>query len=393
MKKPVMLILIGGRSAVPATMAGLQYVENVDRVKFLICEANDDRYLKAQKWTLESLKRQNPAVLCDETTDICKVDGNDFNKSWEKVKQLCSGDEIEVTYVSLTSAPQTMAFAVFDYIRQHYKNAFVFSVYTNDGCIVPLIRGKTGRKISKRLTVEDYISAYGLSIFKKDNVTDQFSCTEVQAQNVVEYIVKNLDTTENMLAVIRSNSGREKKIKNIKVGVKILERAIIATDTFEEFLRILKNSGIVKDYVQTLNTFVYTFSSPLDRSFLFGKWLEYYVYSEACNAGFDSVEAGIELSDYHGEIDVFCVHRANALICECKTPIGKNRNFTKLDSVAKKLGGSYCVKLFITSELNVDDKVIGRGKNKEIKLVTGNELPNVQEIFKKQMATPDFSRR
>ncbi|BAZ51314.1 hypothetical protein NIES4103_39630 [Nostoc sp. NIES-4103] len=47
MSERVMLVLIGGRSAVPAIAGVLQFLDHLDRVKFLLC--NGEQYLQYQK--------------------------------------------------------------------------------------------------------------------------------------------------------------------------------------------------------------------------------------------------------------------------------------------------------------------------------------------------------
>ncbi|MFM6133063.1 MAG: Card1-like endonuclease domain-containing protein, partial [Sphaerospermopsis kisseleviana] len=108
---------------------------------------------------------------------------------------------------------------------------------------------------------------------------------------------------------------------------------------------------------------------------------------------FDSVEMGVHINNYRGEIDVFCLNNTNALICECKT--GKkldSDDLSILNSKAEKLGGNYCVKLFITSECEVDEKFINQAKNNKVVVISGKELKNLTDILIQQMQNPTYKR-
>jgi hypothetical protein len=81
------------------------------------------------------------------------------------------------------------------------------------------------------------------------------------------------------------------------------------------------------------------------------------------------------------------------MICECKT--GKkldSNDLSILSSKAGELGKDYCVKLFITSEYELDEKFINQAKNKKVVVVSGKELINLTDILSKQMQDPTYQR-
>ena len=57
-----------------------------------------------------------------------------------------------------------------------------------------------------------------------------------------------------------------------------------------------------------------------------------------------------------------------------------------------RLGGNYCVRLFITTTQNVDEKFISHSKNRRIAIISCDELKNITDILKKQMNDPNFPR-
>ncbi|MFM6006449.1 MAG: Card1-like endonuclease domain-containing protein, partial [Sphaerospermopsis kisseleviana] len=129
-------------------------------------------------------------------------------------------------------------------------------------------------------------------------------------------------------------------------------------------------------------------------SFIAGGWLEVFVYSSAKLCKFDSVEIGVTIDNYRGEIDVFCLNSANAMICECKTGGKlKSKDLYDLVSKADKLGSNYCVKIFITSEYDIDEEFINTAKNNKVVVVSGDKLMNITEILTKEMQDPTYLRR
>lgn len=394
MPERVLLSLIGGRSATPSIMGALQFLDEIDRIKFLLCEDKDGRYLSFQKNVLRILKGQKKDLLCDEEKDVRSVDGNDFNKVSEVVTELCGGD-IDLRFVNMSSAPQEMAFSVYHYVFEKDNKVLVFNVSTDKSQITPLIPGRKSISMIKKLTTEEYITACDANIQKKFNIHD-LSCNEEQLQNVVAYFVQNIKLSDNILAAMR---GQQNIIvpKTIPIEKKDVSKANISPDVFVGFLSILKENRIISTFEEEHNKYKYRVEKKADYAFIYGNWLEYVTYLEAKKAGFDSVEMGVELSNFNGEIDVFCVHNANALICECKTGGFHQNDLLKLEGKALKLGGNYCVRLFITSswkdENDQDFKIFrSQAENRRIVIVSGKEIKDLSEILKKQMRDPAYPR-
>ena len=143
-----------------------------------------------------------------------------------------------------------------------------------------------------------------------------------------------------------------------------------------------------------------------------GHWLEHCVVETArglrhagktlyddCQHGFRflRVEAG-------REVDFIGVHAGMVLIASCKT--GKDaRNKAHLDeleAVAKKLGGDYCVRLYITDQVRQAppphqtdpwEQFLAQANSARILVVTGADLPRLSEILQREMLTPTYPRR
>jgi len=382
-----MLILIGGRSAVPALSGALQFVNEIDRIKFLICDS--ERYLQFQKNVATVLLQENSNIKCDPT-DINSVDPSNFDEVYIATQSLlsCGGD---LLYVNLTTVPQTMSIAVYSYVLRNHKDVLVFSVNTNIAKIIPLVFGKRQIDFNRSLTVENYVFMFGFSTFRKK--TNSITRTLINAS---KYLMRNLNLYNKVITLIRQGDNiKTPKTLSIKRS-KIDEKQILYSDLIC-FFEKLKNFNLISNFTEENSSLKYRIEKKKDYSFLNGEWLEVFVYSEAQKCGFDSVEFGVELDNYRGEIDVFCLHRANAMICECKTGKYSSSDIDEFSAKAEKLGGSYCIKLFIVGELDVDDKekekILNKAKNNSVVLVFGKELYGIQDILQSEMKHPTYPRR
>lgn len=387
MSEKVFLALVGGRSATPTIMGALQFLEEFDRIKFLLCEHPNNLYQNFSDNTIRILKAQKKDLLCENEEDIKTVNGNDFKQVYDAVEKLCENTELK--FVNVTSAPQEMAFSVYNYVSNNYTEAIVFNVNTHKSQITPLVLGVDPIVLSKRLSVENYVSACETEIFKRKFDIKELSCDENQAQKLVDFFIDDIEKLNKLLSVIRQGE-KVKTPKTISIKKNDIASQKISHEELIEFFNILKQNQIISKFNE--EKYSYRVEKQSDYAFLYGDWLEYFVYLEGKKIGFDSIEMSVELNNFKGEIDVFCVHNANALICECKTGKYDTDDLARLESKAVKLGGNYCVRLFITTNLNVDEKFINQAKNRKVVVVSGSELKDIEAILNKQMNIPDFTR-
>jgi hypothetical protein len=143
-----------------------------------------------------------------------------------------------------------------------------------------------------------------------------------------------------------------------------------------------------------------------------GHWLEQHVWQIARalrHAGqplFDECQRSMHfnVADAGREVDFIGVRRGMALIASCKT--GKDarnkQHLDELEAVGKKLGGDYCVRLYITDQVRQPppanqtdpwEQFLAQARSARSVVVTGAELPNLGEILKREMLTPTFPRR
>lgn len=388
MSETVMLVLIGGRSAVPAITGVLQFLNDVDKIKFLLCKG--EQYLQYQKNVETVIKQEHQDFFCNNETDVKSVDPNNFDEVYLAVEKLCQ-DVVEIKYVNLTSVPQTMAISVYSYVMEKYKDILVFSVNTDQSQIIPLVFDSQTLPFNKRLTVENYIAMYGFNIFKKNQKYENNNDLEA----LVKYIVDNIEYSVQILSLIRRIAGEDiRPPKGIKLPEKELSKLEVSSENLEFFLKKIEDFEIISNLQTSSQNINFKLKTKENHAFLKGEWLEIFTYYSAKQCEFDSVEIGVELDNYIGEVDVFCVNNANAMICECKTSQKVNSDdLSILNSKAEKLGVNYCVKLFITSECELDEKFVNQAKNNRIVVVSGNQLKDIKKIMTDEMQNPTYRRR
>ena len=386
MSESVMLVLIGGRSAVPAIAGALQFLDKVDRVKFLLCDGND--YPTFQENVEKVLKQEQRNLLCDKITDVKIVNPNKFDDVYKAVDELCKGVK-DLKYVNLTTAPQIMAFSVYSYVLKEYKQALIFNVNTDISQINPLVFGKEPTSFNKPLSVENYLAMYGLNIFKKNTGKNE-------ADSVAQYFGKKVNISSQILSIIRSEAKGADSIKaprGFNLTRNKFKKLEVLDNDLETFFEMLAKTEIIQNLQQSEREIKFKIQTKENYAFLAGEWLELYVYLSAIECKFDSVAMGVELDNYKGELDVFCLNNANAMICECKTGGFKSEDLSNLNSKAEKLGGNYCVKLFITSDVKVSEKFLNKAKNDKVVVVSGEKFSDLTNILKKEMEKPTYPRR
>ncbi len=392
MSERVMLVLIGGRSAVPAIAGALQFLDKVDRVKFLLCDGV--QYPSLQENVEKVLKQEQGNLLCDKNTDVIVVNPNKFDDVYTAVDKLCNGVK-DLKYVNLTTVPQSMAISVYSYVLKEYKDALVFSVNTDLSQIIPLVFGSQSTPFNKPLDVDNYLAMYGFNIHKKNKGKSYTDSLEQDFVSLARDFANKVDISSKILSIIRSNAGGGDKIKDTKtfnIQIDKFKKLEVLESNVLTFFEMLEKAKIIKEFQRSEKEIKFKIQAE-KYAFLAGDWLESYVYSSAIECKFDSVEMGVELDDYRGEVDVFCLNNANAMLCECKTGEFKSEDLSKLNSKAEKLGGNYCVKLFITSEYQVSAEFLNKAKNDKIVVVSGDKFSDLTNILKQEMQNPTYPRR
>lgn len=391
MKNSTMLVLIGGRSAVPTISGIIQFLADINRIKFLVCEGEE--YEKLQKITADFIKGKKRNIDFNAERDVRVVNPNDFTKVSDALNELVAKEEI--AFASLASAPQTMSIASYVFLAKEFDpDVLIFTVSTDQAAIIPLGKDMSPIPFKQKLCVEDYVIACGQEIYKR-KAEDSFSFQNIdRLQKLLSFFIKNIESVDSILAEIRKQAGGGDSIKSIRSVTwndEDLFRRNIAKPFLLDFLEELDSSNLVGK-LESCNTISFRVN-PSQFDFLRGDWLELFVYLKALECGFDSVEVALELASFNGEIDLFCLNNSNALICECKTGKWDKKAILKLRNLAEKLGGSYCTKVLITSAVEIPDEIIQEAKNSKVRVIGGRELPQILDLLRDEMNEPMYGRR
>lgn len=385
------LVLIGGRSAVPAISGILQFLDDISKIKFLVC--NGEEYEKLQRTAYSFIKSKKGSVDFASDRDVRVVDPYNFTQILEALTELLAGEE-EVSFASLASAPQTMSIASYGFLQNRFPTATIFTVSTDQAIIVPLKENEFPIPFRAKLSVEDYIRACGHEIYKR-KAEDSFTFqNQDRLKELVFYFAENIESVDSILSEIRRQAGKGsdsiKSNQKVSFSNDLINNNNLVRTFVDQFLEKLKAQSLIELDTSSEISFLVT---PRQYSFLQGGWLELLVYLQAQDCGFDSVEPSIELNNFNGEIDLFCLHNSNPLICECKTGKFDKKSIFKLRNIAEKLGESYCLKILVVSAKEIPDEIEQEAKNSRVKIFNGRDLSNLPDLFKKEMENPEYTRR
>lgn len=386
------LVLIGGRSAVPAISGILQFLNDISKIKFLVCRGEE--YDKLQRTAYSFIKSKKESVDFESDRDVRVVDPYNFTQVLEALTELLAGEE-EVSFASLASAPQTMSIASYDFLQKKFPTATIFTVSTDQAIIVPLKENESPIPFKAKLSVEDYIRACGHEIYKR-KAEDSFTFQKQdQLKELVFYFAENIESVDSILSEIRRQAGKGsdsiKSAQKVSFSDDLINKNNLARSPVIRFLEKLQEQSLIEQL--DVSSDISFRVNPKQFSFLQGEWLELLVYLQAQDCNFDSVEPSIELNNFNGEIDLFCLHNSNPLICECKTGKFDKREILKLRNNAEKLGESYCLKILIVSAKEIPDEIQQEAKNSRVKIFNGTDLINLPYLLREEMENPEYTRR
>ncbi|BAU44923.1 Card1-like endonuclease domain-containing protein [Leptolyngbya sp. O-77] len=390
------LVLIGGRSAVPAISGILQFLDDISKIKFLVCKGEE--YEKLQRTAYSFIKDKKESIDFVPDRDVKVVDPYNFTQVLKSLTELLAGEE-EVSFASLASAPQTMSIASYGFLQKKFPTATIFTVSTDQAIIIPLKENEAPIPFQAKLSVEDYIRACGHEIFKR-KAEDSFTFqNQNQLKELVFYFAENIESVDSILHEIRQQaaSGGDSIKSSRKVSFSgdlindLINKNNLVKPFVIKFLEELQEHSLIEQLDTSCDISFRV--NPEQFSFLRGDWLELLVYLNAQDCKFDSVEPSIELSSYNGEIDLFCLYNSNPLICECKTGKFDKKEILKLRNIAEKLGESYCLKILVVSATEIPDEIEQEAKNSRVKIFNGKDLINLPDLLKKEMENPEYTRR
>jgi Domain of unknown function (DUF1887) len=138
------------------------------------------------------------------------------------------------------------------------------------------------------------------------------------------------------------------------------------------------------------------------RGFFTGTWLEYYAWHCAHEADvFDDIHMDIKIPNIAGatnQIDLAAMRSAMLLLGECKTGPFAADDLAKLDSLANMLGGQFVTRILITGCTSAANQkswqsFYEQARERKVVVVTGDDLPRLTQILRREALTPTYTQR
>lgn len=378
----IQVMLVGGRQT-PNVTGVMRFRPS----QVVLIVSKDEREKK--NILLDSLRNIESFNPPDEE-DIIEVDAYDFQENLAAIRGICGKYHNKKIQFNLTGSTKVMALAAYEIAREEGIASFYVA-----GNRILWLAGE-GHKVVEpiNLKIEQYLKIFGRETshkFKFDNL----SFDKQRAIEAARLLAINTPSSTNMLKKIRSN----KQIKG-SAGLQV---------PLCDFSKDEKKIIMVLRDIETLGTNddMIRIRSNNDLEFFKGNWLEVFVYNEALNKKnvdgdpiFDDCDMSLEikLDQAEKEIDVACIYEAQLIHCSCKTDKDpfKTLYLDEMRSISSMIGGRFCSRVFVTNAVFSDQtkqkQFLDQAKQREIVVVTGNELTDIGKILAKQALNPDFWR-
>ncbi|MGQ9532513.1 MAG: Card1-like endonuclease domain-containing protein [Desulfotomaculales bacterium] len=379
----VQVLLVGGRQA--PNVIGVLLMQP-KRVEFVVSEQ--------EKGQLETLRAALRGVALIEGLDEIGegekvVDGTEFEDNLMACEEIVKKYKNREVQFNITCGSKIMALAALEVARRH--GCRVFYIDTRKKRIIWL-GGGPAQAHPFVLTIEQYLAAYGRKPQEK-RIFEDLTFSQDQACEAARILA-----TGGLGAV-----GFLGRVRGLR-GPGPWEIAVSGRDE-ENVARRLADLRVIDFVADTGRIHV---RSTHDLNFFRGTWLEVFVWSEAQkqvengSPFFDEVKVAVEIPSgtARKELDVVCIHGGQLIHCSCKTgnEAFSTEHLDELSAISGLIGGRFCSRVFITNERFSDsspkrrEEFLEQATQREIVVVTGEELPNAGQILRDQALNPRFPR-
>jgi hypothetical protein len=352
-----------------------------------------------------------------EVKPLEHVDAYDLDKCMKACRKLCkpySDSEWEWTF-TITSAPKVLAIAAYEVAKE--MGIPCWHIDSQGERVVSLVKKK---RVNKQrffhLSFDEYVEIQGRTCQQKDGPTKDYRSTAEAWTDIAQEVALSAETYH--LAPIFYQHKKSGALDQI-IKVPIPLPPDIETSPL---VRFLVNHGLLYRSGDHSDTPAYFFASKEAAQFLgTGDWLEVYVWHQTNLARFaDDYRWGYSVvkEEDHSEtsnagkhklyleLDLAVMYHAQLVIAECKSvekpfeiekPFKRQNDYLRdIDAVAHLLGRTYVGKVFITNQPGEGQsyEIFKRhAHDRNIIVVTREELPKVGEILKEAAMKPKYPRK
>lgn len=380
-KKKALLVVTGGR-AVPNVLSLLWLQPQIVRV--ILSEQGWD-YTEA----FNDIAGSIPGCQIDIISD---VDAYNFDICLQACEDACKpypADTWEWTF-DITSAPKVTGIAAYEVAKRIGVSCWHADAQRDRHVsLVKPVQIDTARFF--HLTLDDYMKAQHRTWRYSPGPTPDYRETIKRWAGIARELALSPDTME-LLKLLRDKKPDE---------LVSLPTQLIPSSLFQAVV----DGGMLEVKESHADSMICRFTSEEAAKFLgTGDWLEFYVWHEAINTGLadeSHCQWGCYIFDgpVEKELDVALMHQAQLIVAECKAeqnPYQAKRGYLhKLQAKANVLGGSYVCKIFITNQRATGDSYQSfhdQAEQYKIVVVTGERLPEIGQILKKEATKPTYQR-
>ncbi|MDY0043899.1 MAG: DUF1887 family CARF protein [Syntrophales bacterium] len=263
---------------------------------------------------VDTLNRRNtcsyqPAI----NTEAVIVVEDSLYQNLRKLEEWVQGKEDEFFIVNLTGGTKLMAIAVFEFFK-NYENKMIYIPINKNEFIstFPIRSPKPTVPLTHRLTVDEYLCAYGLRTVSQDKVT---RCIDAAKQNKqgTEWIVLHYNELEQLLSVL----GQQLREKRGKTSFHCSMDYHIQNNIESEFFDRFHFRREENHYSKSM--------SKNEIAYFTGGWLEDFCYNAVADLvgeGVDDAAINTDIRNVQGrenEFDVIFTSENALYTIECKS--------------------------------------------------------------------------
>jgi hypothetical protein len=342
---------------------------------------------------LEALKGIPGLNLPDLSQGLRALDAADFQSNQARCREICGNHPQANIHFNLTCSHKIAALAAYETAKEFAPRAEAFYVETESGRLLWPV-GRKDREVKIRISIEQYLSTYGRTPQYK-NCMEKLTFGEKSAIPAADFLSQDDEAVRSTLGFFKRVDEKKKK----RLSLESME------NSQKEVVRRLAQMEIV-DLEEGERL---TIRAQQDLFFLKGDWLEIYVCDQARQQKnksdaslFDECCQGLKIPCDKAvkEIDVALLYQAQMILCSCKTnddPF-KVLFLDELSSVSNLVGNRYCSRVFVTHVPSQNmparkmEEFMQQAKQREIVLVTGENLKDIGQILAGQATKPTYAR-
>jgi len=325
------------------------------------------------------LKSQEKVIVLEDSLLDCK----------KKIEKWIAGKEEDEFTVNLTCGTKIMSIAAYDYFKD-YCSQMIYIPVGENYFITPYPKKvvQTPVQLKLRLTVEQYLSAYGLRVVNLTKISENHSNAE-KRKDISNWIIKNYDSIKPLLERLGE---KLRKHRNEKKGFQWNSSNIQVRSEEEKFFHMFEF-----DYINGNYTKHFTQS---DIIYITGGWLEEFCYNELLpfkDYGIDDIVIGIclEAGGRTNEFDVMFTKDNALYTVECKSLDQNDDRKTdalyKIGALQKDFGlraESFFVSTspHILSDGRLRQSVQARAEQFKTTVIPPNEVRRFAEIVAKKLS-------